>query len=103
MAPPIEPFTSMVPAGSFDSVKCSPARSRLCCDSLARSRWRRFHFYWVRSLAVLVGLPWEKFPVETRNRFLLRSDNVVAADAERCRYKSLCRTEDHTLNMRVNI
>ena len=32
------------------------ARSRLCCDSSARSRWRRFHFYWARSLVASVGL-----------------------------------------------
>src|SRR5437868_4612771 len=61
MASPIGPSTSMVQAGSFGSAKYLPGRSRLCCDSLARSRWRRFHFYWARSLAASVGLRWEKW------------------------------------------
>src|SRR4029077_4928697 len=83
MESPIGPSTSMVQAGSFGSAKCLPARSRLCCDSSARSRWRRFHFYWARSLAATVGLRWEKCPVGTRNRFLPHSDDFVAAGADR--------------------
>src|SRR5437762_5348350 len=72
MASPIGPSTSMVQAGLFGSARYLPARSRLCCDSSARSRWRRFHFYWARLLAASVGLQWEKFPVGNRNRFLPR-------------------------------
>ena len=51
MASPIGRSTNMVPAGSFGSAKYLTGRSRLCCDSSARSRWRRFHFYWARSVS----------------------------------------------------
>src|SRR6266550_5115350 len=94
MASPIGPSTSMVQAGSFGSAKYLPGRSRLCCDSLARSRWRRFHFYWARSLAASVGLRWEKFPVGTRNRLLPRRSCSTG--------KPMLR-EDHALDIRVNV
>ena len=55
LASPIEPFTSMVQACSFGSVKYLPARFRLRCDSLARSRSQQFHFYWERLLVDSVG------------------------------------------------
>src|SRR6266481_9272572 len=90
MARLIGPSTSMVSAGSFGSAKYLPARSRLCSDSLVRSRWRRFLFYWERSLAASVGLRWKKFPVGTRNRFLpLRSCSLLR--------------KNHALYMRVNV
>src|SRR5207248_3510916 len=95
MASPIGPSTSMVQAGLFGSAKYLPARSRLCCDSSARSRWRRFHFCWARSLAASVGLRWEKFPVGIRNRFLPR---------RRCSTgKMPVLREDHALDMCVNV
>jgi hypothetical protein len=56
--------------------------------SLARSRWRRFHFYWARSLAASVGLRWAKFRSGTRNRFLRRRSNTdfqsVSSDKHLC-------------------
>src|SRR5438477_117832 len=95
MASPIGPSTSIVPAGSFGSAKYLPAPFRSCCESLARSRWRRFHFYWERSLAASVGLRWEKFPVGIRNRFLPR---------RRCSTgKMAVLREDHALDMCVNV
>ena len=90
MARLIGPSTITVQAGSFGSAKYLPVRSPLCSDSLVRSRWRRFLFYWERSLAASVGLRWEKFPVGTRNRFL---------PPRSC---SLLR-KNHALYMRVNV
>src|SRR4249919_4167438 len=121
MASPIGPSTSMVPVGSFESAKYLPARSRLPFDSLGRSHWQLFHFYWARSLAASVGLRWEKFRVETRKRFLPHrrcSTGILPVGHAAVPPATAIRTgetpvgptatmavlrEDHAVDMRVNV
>src|SRR5215469_12287154 len=95
MASPIGLSTSMVPAGSFESAKCLRARSRLCCDSLARSRWRPFHSCLARSLAVSAGLLSEKFPAAIPKPYLRHKSKQHSL--------LFLFAKNYALDMRVNV